>query len=392
MARMSVGQRLAFTVSILAPTVAIVGYFAWVFSAPIRERSESQVFVIVLFSILLEAIPFVLIGALAASVIEVLVTPEQVERLVPRNRLLAVTMGAFLGVLFPVCECGVIPVVRRLIAKGVPVPVAVSYLLAAPIVNPVVIASTIIAFRGGSDRFVVPILRVTLGVSIAIVVGLFLSRGGAASLGFLAPVPCPGEPSRLPARVGLAGTRNGPDGFAVLRRLGQASPQGKRAHPEDPPGEAAWTDGEALAGPGATWGDKVAAILAHASSEFVDIGSFLVLGSLIAACTQTFVPKQTLLALGGNLPASILVMMGLAFVLSLCSEADAFVARSFIQFTTAAKLGFLVLGPMLDIKLLFMYLSTFRRRFILTVVLSVVLLNFVAALVVGLVLHAVGAR
>jgi uncharacterized membrane protein YraQ (UPF0718 family) len=389
---MSVGQRLAFTASILAPTVAIVGYFAWVFSAPIRERSESQVFVIVLFSILLEAIPFVLIGALAASVIEVLVTPEQVERLVPRNRLLAVTMGAFLGVLFPVCECGVIPVVRRLIAKGVPVPVAVSYLLAAPIVNPVVIASTIIAFRGGSDRFVVPILRVTLGVSIAIVVGLFLSRGGAASLGFLAPVACPGEPSQLPARVGLAGTGNGPDGFAVLRRLGRASPQGKHAHPEDPPGEAAWTDGEALAGPGATWGDKVAAILAHASGEFVDIGSFLVLGSLIAACTQTFVPKQTLLALGGNLPASILVMMGLAFVLSLCSEADAFVARSFIQFTTAAKLAFLVLGPMLDIKLLFMYLSTFRRRFILTVVLSVVLLNFVAALVVGLVLHAVGAR
>jgi hypothetical protein len=388
---MSVGQRLAFTASILAPTVAIVGYFAWVFSAPIRERSESQVFVIVLFSILLEAIPFVLIGALAASVIEVLVTPEQVQRLVPQNRLLAVTMGAFLGVLFPVCECGVIPVVRRLIAKGVPLPVAVSYLLAAPIVNPVVIASTIIAFRGGSDGFVVPILRVTLGVSIAIVVGLFLSRGGAASLGFLAPVSRPGEPSRLPARVGLAGTRNGPDGFAVLRRLGRASPQGKHAHPEDPPGEAAWTNGEALAGPGATWGDKVTAILAHASGEFVDIGSFLVLGSLIAACTQTFVPKQTLLALGGNLPASILVMMGLAFVLSLCSEADAFVARSFIQFTTAAKLAFLVLGPMLDIKLLFMYLSTFRRRFILTVVLSVVLLNFVAALVVGLVLHAVGA-
>jgi uncharacterized membrane protein YraQ (UPF0718 family) len=144
------------------------------------------------------------------------------------------------------------------------------------------------------------------------------------------------------------------------------------------------------AGPAATWWDKVEAILAHAAVEFVDVGRFLVLGSIIAACTQTFVPRQMLLALGANLPASILVMMGLAFVLSLCSEADAFVARSFVQFTTAAKLGFLVLGPMLDIKLLFMYLSAFRRRLILTIVLSVVVLNFVAALVVGLVLRTAG--
>jgi hypothetical protein len=106
---------------------------------------------------------------------------------------------------------------------------------------------------------------------------------------------------------------------------------------------------------------------------------------------RTFVPGRMLLALGGNLPASILVMMGLAFVLSLCSEADAFVARSFIHFTTAAKLGFLVLGPMLDIKLLLMYLSAFRRRLILTIVLAVLVLNFVVALIAGLVLRTVGA-
>jgi uncharacterized membrane protein YraQ (UPF0718 family) len=361
MARMSVGQRIGVAVSILVPTVAVVGYFAWHFSAPIRERPESQVFVIVLFSILLEAFPFVLIGALAAAAIEVLMTPEQVQRLVPRNRLLSVAMGAVLGVFFPVCECGVIPVVRRLIRKGVPLPAAVSYLLAAPIVNPIVIAATIIAFRGGSERLVVPILRVTLGVGIAIIVGLFLSWVGH-------------EEDVLQAGARLAGAR----------------PQGPLAQ-EDPPDEAAAAAREAVAGPAATWRDKVGAILAHAAVEFVDVGRFLVLGSVIAASTQTFVPRQMLLALGGNLPASILVMMGLAFVLSLCSEADAFVARSFVQFTTAAKLGFLVLGPMLDIKLLFMYLSAFRRRLILTIVLSVVVLNFVAALVVGLVLRTIGA-
>jgi len=371
MARMSVGQRIAFTATILVPALAVVGYFAWFFSAPIRDRSESQTFVMVLFSILIEAIPFVLIGALAASVIEVLVTPEQVQRLVPRNRLLAVTMGAFLGVLFPVCECGVIPVVRRLIAKGVPVSAAVSYLLAAPIVNPIVIASTIIAFRrGGNESLVVPVLRVALGVIIAIVIGLLFSRQSSASLAFLTPVST--RPASTDRTASLSGDH--------AHWAGARPPAGAAE-------EAAGAEGEPVA---AGWRDKAEAILAHASGEFVDIGSFLVLGSIIAACTQTFVPKQALLALGGNLPASILVMMGLAFVLSLCSEADAFVAASFVQFTTAAKLAFLVLGPMLDIKLLFMYLSTFRRRFILTVVLSVLLLNFVAALVVGLILHGVG--
>jgi hypothetical protein len=357
---MSVGQRLAFTATILVPALAVVGYFARFFSAPLRGRPESQVFVIVLFSILLEAFPFVLIGALAAAAIEVLVTPEQVQRLVPRNRLLSVAMGAFLGVLFPVCECGVIPVVRRLIRKGVPLPAAVSYLLAAPIVNPVVIASTIIAFRGGSESLVVPILRVTLGVGIAMIVGLLLSWVGH-------------EEDLLQAGARFAG----------------AQPGETPAPAADPPGEAA--AGEAAASLVVTWWDKLEAILAHAAVEFVDVGRFLVLGSVIAASTQTFVPRQMLLALGANLPASILVMMGLAFVLSLCSEADAFVARSFVQFTTAAKLGFLVLGPMLDIKLLFMYLSAFRRRLILTIVLAVVVLNFVAALVVGLVLRTVGA-
>jgi len=127
-------------------------------------------------------------------------------------------------------------------------------------------------------------------------------------------------------------------------------------------------------------------VLTHAAGDFVDVGRYLVLGSLIAASMQTFVPRQVLLSLGGNLAASVGVMMALAFVLSLCSEADAFVASSFVQFSTAAKLSFLVLGPMLDIKLIMMYLGVFRRRLIVVLIGSVLLLNFVVAMVVGLVL------
>jgi len=355
MARMSAGQRIAFTAVILVPTVVVVGYFAWLFTAPVRGRAESQVFVIVLFAILLEAFPFILLGALVASVIEVLVTPEQVQRLMPRNRVLAVGMGALLGAIFPVCECGVIPVVRRLIRKGVPLPAAVSYLLAAPIVNPVVIVSTIIAFRGGAESILVPVLRVALGVSIAVVVGLLVGR--------------------------MARQED------LLTEA--ARPQANAEPGADPPAEVV-ASSAVTSVPVAGWWGKVADIMAHAGGEFIDVGRFLVLGSLLAASMQTFVPRQMLLDLGGNPFASVVVMMGLAFVLSLCSEADAFVARSFVQFGTAAKLSFLLLGPMLDIKLIMMYLGVFRRRLILTIIVSVLVLNLVVALVTGLVLGSLG--
>jgi len=349
---MPVGQRIAFTAIILVPMVVVVGYFAWLFTAPLRERPEPQVFVIVLFSILLEAFPFVLLGALVASVIEVLVTPEQVQRLIPRNHVLAVASGALLGVVFPVCECGVIPVVRRLLRKGVPLPAAVSYLLAAPIVNPVVIVSTIIAFRGGPESLLVPVLRVTMGVGVAISVGLLVGRIG-----------------RQEELLAVA-----------------AVPQALAQPPDDPPGSPGAPAVVSVPAVPVGWQAKVGAILAHTAGDFIDVGRFLVLGSLIAASMQTFVPRQMLLAVGGNLTASILVMMSLAFVLSLCSEADAFVARSFVQFTTAAKLSFLVLGPMLDIKLIVMYLGVFRRRLILAIIISVVVRIVSVALVVGLVL------
>ncbi len=355
MARMSVAQRFAFIATILVPTVIIVGYFAWLFTAPVRGRPESQVFVIVLLAILLEAFPFILVGALVASAIEVLVTPEQVQRLIPRNPVLAVGMGALLGAVFPVCECGVIPVVRRLIRKGVPLPAAVSYMLAAPIVNPVVIVATIIAFRGGTGSILVPVLRVVLGVSIAIVVGLLVGRMARQE--------------------------------ELLTEA--ARPQVVPGAGADPPAETAASSAGVWA-PVESWRGKVGAIMTHASSEFVDVARYLVFGSLLAASMQTFVPRQVLLSLGGNLTASVMVMMGLAFVLSLCSEADAFVARSFVQFGTAAKLGFLVLGPMLDIKLIMMYLGVFRRRLIVVIIVSVLVLNFALALATGLALGSLG--
>jgi len=366
---MPAGVRIAFWCVILIPVLVVVGLFAWWLTEDIRVNPKSQAFVIALNSILVEAFAFVLIGAIVASLIEVLVTPEQVRRLIPKSPFKAVLVGALLGSVFPVCECGVIPVVRRLIRKGVPVPAAVAYLLAAPIVNPVVIVSTIVAFQGRPGQAVlVPVLRITLGVAIAVAVGALVGRLGKAE-DLLTAVALPdavgGPEDEVPAVAGPSAAEDAPD----------------------PPAEAAEALSAHFHAPGASWTGKVQDILRHTAGEFVDVGRFLVLGALLAATMQTFVPQSILSALGGNLYSSVAVMMTLAFVLSLCSEADAFVASSFTQFTTAAKVGFLVLGPMLDIKLILMYLGVFRRRLIAAIIVSVVGLNFLAAVVLGLVLR-----
>jgi uncharacterized membrane protein YraQ (UPF0718 family) len=349
--------RIAFWLTILVPILVIVGMFAWWLTADVRADPRSQAFVIALNSILVEAFAFVLIGAIVASLIEVLVTPEQVQRFIPRSPLLAVLVGALLGAVFPVCECGVIPVVRRLIRKGVPLPAAIAYLLAAPIVNPIVIVSTIVAFQGRPGQAViVPVCRVVLGVGIAVAVGAIVGRLGRNEdlLTAAALPPSGGNP-------------------------GGADPSGN--------GTAASVDHQHFHAAPRSWRGKLGDILSHSAGEFVDVGRFLVLGALLAASMQTFVPRSILVAMGGNLVSSIAVMLALAFVLSLCSEADAFVASSFIQFTTAAKVGFLVLGPMLDIKLILMYLSVFRRRLIIALIVSVVALNFLVAMALGVVLR-----
>jgi uncharacterized membrane protein YraQ (UPF0718 family) len=257
------------------------------------------------------------------------------SRFVPRQPLLAAIVGASLGIVFPVCECGVVPVTRRLYQKGLPLSMGIAFLLAAPVINPVVMASTYAAFGWG------PILWGRVGFSFFI----------AAVVGFLFYL-APPEEILLPETV-----QN--NLIHHLHEHGQAQLTHR--------GQLIW---EALA----TGGD-----------DFMDMARYLIGGSLLAAGMQTLVPQAALLALGAGPVSSVLVMVTLAFVLSVCSTVDAFLALAFVNtFTPASILAFLVFGPMVDIKSSLMFMGVFRRRTVGYLILFPLMLTMVITIYLGL--------
>jgi uncharacterized membrane protein YraQ (UPF0718 family) len=294
-----------------------------------------QNFVTVFLGIFIEAAPFLLLGSVASGLIAEFVSADDIARLVPRGKVGSTLMGALLGIAFPVCECGVVPVVRRLYQKGLPVSAGIAFLLAAPVINPVVIASTYAAF-GLSPIFwgrIVFTLVIAFGVGLVFSVQPNVARVVAPRS--FAPV--------------MGGTPASPDSGAIKNRKPQI-------------------------------GDRLQNAFAMASDDFFDMGRYLVIGTLIAATLQTFVPQSALVAVGGGPVSSVLALQALAFVLSVCSTVDAFLALSFVNtFTAGAILAFVVFGPMFDIKSAIMYLSVFRPR----VVLYMFLMTFLATLLMG---------
>lgn len=276
----------------------------------------------IFLSILIEAMPFVLIGVLIAGMIQIFVTEEHIQRWMPKNRFLAVLMSCVLGGLFPACECGIVPIVRRLVAKGVPVYAGVGFLLTGPIINPIVILSTYMAF--GNDTKMAG-MRMLLGFGVAFIVAFLIS---------------------------------------FMFRSNQL----KKSIQSD----AAVSSQKKL-----PFSKRVEQMLRHSIDEFFDMGKYLIMGAFFAAFVQTYVSSVWLMKLGEGMIVSTLIMMGLAFLLSLCSEADAFVAASFRNlFAPSALLGFLVYGPMLDLKNMVMMLAVFRTRFVLVLCVLITLVVF----------------
>lgn len=303
-------------------------------------------------SIVLEALPFMLLGSLVGGLVETFVSRERMLALLPRRRWLSVLVAAGLGVVFPVCECAVVPVVRRLARKGLPAPAAIAYLLGAPIANPLVAASTAVAYR--YDWLLV---GARVGVGYAIAVAIALAAGRLLRRG---PVFAPGieEPGGHGPACGCAGEEHGHEGHA---------------HAGEEPARG-------LLG-------RVGEALRHAADDFVGVGHFFVIGAFVAAVAQTFIDRTAFLKVAGHPAAAIVLMMALAVAINLCSEADAFVASSFRGLMPpSAQLAFLLIGPILDLKLLLMYQALFRRRVIAVLAAMMV----VAVLAASLALHASG--
>lgn len=289
-----------------------------------------QTFVTIFLSLFIEAAPFLIAGSVVSGFIAVYVDQGMVERFIPNQPLLAALAGAGLGFIFPVCECGVVPVTRRLYGKGLPLPVGIAFLLAAPVINPVVIFSTYAAFGWG------PVLwgRVVFSMLVAFSVGLIFHLARPREI-------------LLPETLAVSDGRDDSDNH-------EQNDEYDRNHDHD--------HGGARRG---VW-----QALVMAGDDFLDMGRYLIAGAMLAAAMQTVVPQSTLLTVGQGPIISVFVMMALAYILSVCSTVDAFIALAFSNaFTTGSLFGFLVFGPMVDIKSSLLFLGVFRRRTVLYLIL-----------------------
>jgi uncharacterized membrane protein YraQ (UPF0718 family) len=344
-------------------------------------------------SIVYEAMPFIVLGAVIAGILEEFVPRELISRLIPRNRLLAILAGGLLGLVFPMCECGIIPIMRRLIRKGIPLSACTAYLLAGPIINVVVMGSTYTAFYGQENLksvsgqsahqmgpWMMMAMRMGLGYLVAVGTSLIVEwqyRKHGNSL--LTPLATPPAELKVPVaqaalKADLAGAITASPGPAISLPLAEANGNGNgngnADEEETPAAKKSWTD-------------RLGNVTETALHDFVDIMVFLIIGALIAAFSRQALARGDIVDYVEARPIlAILMMMGMAVLLCLCSEADAFVAASYTLLRPSAKIAFLVLGPMLDLKLYFMYTRVFRPRLIWTIFGSVAIQVFIYSVAV----------
>jgi uncharacterized protein len=317
-------------------------------------------FFVVLFSILLEATPFLLLGVFVSAALSVYVSDAFLIRWFPKGKITALLFALVLGFLFPVCECGNVPVARRLIAKGAPHGAAVTFLLAAPVLNPIVVIVTLAAFPGQPQ---ILWLRLGFTVIISLAVGGFFSMARASDV--VNPAVF-GESSLHDCDVDH-GHQTGEEVMGL-----EGGYHGVYEHTcrecyeyyENLPTKQRFNE-----------------FLFLLRDEFIEMLWLLVLGAMVASAIRTLAPQGFVNKLGASPVLSVLAMMLLAFMISLCSNVDAFFAAAFASsFLPGSIIAFLVFGPMIDIKALVMMTTTFKLKAIFWMTLLVALYTFLLAM------------
>ena len=270
-----------------------------------------------------EGLPFVLVGSLISGFIAAFVPSRVITRFLPKNRFLATLVSGLLGLIFPVCECGVVPVVRRLLDKGLPLSCGLTYMLASPIVNPLVAISTYAAFRAQQPGLNTGI-RLISGYLVAVIVGLAVSRL---------------DPARLLGSQAIA-TRSRRRTTLSIATLPD-SPDATR---------------------GVSIGQRLIGAVQLASDDFIDTAIYFMIGAAVASIFNTAVDQRIILPLASSPVLSVAAMMVIAGILTLCSTSDAFIAATFTAFPVPARMAFLIFGPMFDFKLLFLYSALLKKR------------------------------
>lgn len=293
-------------------------------------KINENLFVNLFIGIILQAFPFLLIGVLISSFLQVFIPNNVIERRFPKSIGLGMAAAVLSGFCLPVCDCTSIPIFKGLVKKGIPLPAAITFMTSAPVINPVVMLSTYYAF-GGDFTYV--LMRVCFGIVSSVLIGLSF---------YIFPMKSPafseGEFDNIMCSCGF------------IEASDSSSSIGK----------------------------KLSLLFRHSQAEFYYVGKYLIMGALISSFFQTlgtgiFSTAQK----NAGLALSIMIMMIMAFTLSLCSSSDAVVAQSFTsQFPTGSIMGFLVFGPMIDIKNVMMLSSAFSKNFVIKLCISSFIICF----------------
>lgn len=299
----------------------------------------------IFISLILEGFPFLIIGAFVSSLIQLMVSEDVISRFKIKSKFLSLLLMSLLGIIFPVCECAIVPIVRRLVKKGMPIGMAVTFMTAVPIVNPVVFLSTYYAFLGYTYM---AYLRMGLGIICSIVIGFLVGELTSAN----------------PLKA---------DNHVHNHEACDCHHHDHHQHNHEHSSEHHEVG-------------KIRELITHVSEEFYEIGRFFIIGSLLSSIFQTFIPRAYILKIGGGNVSSIIVMMVMAFVLSICSETDAFIGRAFFnQFTGSSVIAFLIFGPMIDIKNTIMLMANFKFTFVVKLVFVIISICFLAAMLLSIV-------
>ena len=314
------------------------------------DSFSQSTFAYFFLSLLIEGAPFILLGTMVSGFIDVYMPSGVFERFLPKRKLPAVLLCGLLGIILPVCECAVVPVIRRLVAKGLPISCAFTYMLAAPIVNPITILSTWSAFNEQQALYIT-LSRIGIGYLIAVVVGLVL---------MFVPIEKVIRKSLL-AKVHAA--------KPPKKSCTHDHTHGHHDHGHDHASECSSSDHDhdhSHAPHSSDSSHRLVAAMRSGMKDFVDVAVYFTIGVCLTAMFNILqVDYHDSISTYASDPyKGTALLMILAFVLSVCSSSDAFLAASLGSFNYASKMAFMVLGPMLDVKLLFLYQTVMRGKFL----------------------------
>ena len=288
---------------------------------------------IIFMSIFLESLPFLLLGALISAIIETFVSNDTMVKIIPKNKILGSIVGVFLGFFLPACDCAVIPVSKRLIKKKVPINVAVSFMLVSPIINPVVLLSTYYAFyKTNPEIFWYRLLfGIIIALLIGIIIGIIFGNKEVIKSGIEEDDHC-------------------------------CSCDEHHHHKKD---------------------NKLVSIFKHTAIDMFEVVKYLMFGAILASLVQVLLPRNVLVMFNDNPAVSVIALMLFAYLISLCSTSDSFVGKSLLSsFPKSAIIGYLLLGPMIDIKNTIVLLGNYNSKFVATLISLIFAIIFIFSLVV----------